>query len=196
MKPRQNAPNHIQTAVPDEECDLDLGAESPKSLLHEDIQGSPETNPVSLPEDPEHAKEWKESGLAVHTTVPPRPRDWHSQSYSERWEEDQQRQRKMKQKSRKGDENECNICFDPAFQPRRTPCCKTLYCLEHITDWLTGPDSAGQCPSCNTPCGISNGHVVLKESINFQTSNKGHPDNGSSETLTPVESKFAGRPEA
>ncbi|THU80144.1 hypothetical protein K435DRAFT_785552 [Dendrothele bispora CBS 962.96] len=120
--------------------------------------------PQSDDVDPEHAKEWKESGLAVHTTIPARPRDWHSQSYSERWEEDRERQRKMKQKGRKGDENECNICFDPAYKPTRTPCCKTLYCLEHITDWLTGPSSTGLCPSCNTPCTISNNKVVFQDS--------------------------------
>ncbi|KAF5370397.1 hypothetical protein D9758_007000 [Tetrapyrgos nigripes] len=162
---------HSQTssatiALPDEECDIDLGAENPNSVLKEQIAQSSVATPD---EDPEHSKEWKTSGIAVHTAIPPRPRDWHSNSYEERLKEEQERHRKEQQpkgKGRSGDERECGICFDPALNPRRTPCCKTLYCLEHITDWLTGPSAAGLCPSCETSCTIENGQVVLSSSSN------------------------------
>lgn len=41
---------------------------------------------------------------------------------------------------------DCNICFDALAHPVQTPC-GHVYCLEHITEWLTR-DGKNTCPLC------------------------------------------------
>ncbi|KIK69894.1 hypothetical protein GYMLUDRAFT_529506 [Collybiopsis luxurians FD-317 M1] len=58
-------------------------------------------------------------------------------------------------------DRDCGICFELAKTGCRTPCCRSLFCLDHITDWLNGPSSEGKCPSCDTPCTIKNGAITI-----------------------------------
>ncbi|KAF5367745.1 hypothetical protein D9758_009887 [Tetrapyrgos nigripes] len=92
--------------LPDEEYDIDLGAESHKSLLHEDIAVDPGSqSPTSLPSassDHSHSDGWKAAGIAVHTAVPSRSRNWHSHLFSQKLKEDQEKQKKVQMQKVKG----------------------------------------------------------------------------------------------
>ncbi|TFK64886.1 hypothetical protein BDN72DRAFT_222762 [Pluteus cervinus] len=57
---------------------------------------------------------------------------------------------------------DCGICFETAVLPCQTLCCGGLFCLEHIADWLHGPNSNGRCPTCQSPCTLSLSSLVLK----------------------------------
>ncbi|KAF8625948.1 hypothetical protein AX17_006674 [Amanita inopinata Kibby_2008] len=59
---------------------------------------------------------------------------------------------------------DCGICFEQAVSPRRTLCCESLFCLEHITEWLSAGTSTGLCPSCEDPCLLPPGSVNLSKS--------------------------------
>jgi hypothetical protein len=62
--------------APEHERYLNLGAESPESILQTALD-SDSDNHAS-------ADEWGKSGIAVHTDVPMRKRTWRSASFSER----------------------------------------------------------------------------------------------------------------
>ncbi|KAE9402283.1 hypothetical protein BT96DRAFT_557605 [Gymnopus androsaceus JB14] len=87
------------------------------------------------------------------TDLPTRPRNWRSDSF--------ERKQKEHPKMKKEVDRDCGICSELARKGCRTPCCRSLFCLEHINDWLTGPSSNGKCPSCDTPCTMRNGVVTL-----------------------------------
>jgi hypothetical protein len=83
---------------------LNLGAESPKSILHDDMTSSPVSDDPqssvtrsSRPED-----DWTRSGLAVHTNVPMRARNWRSSSFGEK-------QRKHPRLARETVDRDCGI---------------------------------------------------------------------------------------
>jgi len=51
-----------------------------------------------------------------------------------------------------GKGQECGICLEPAATPCKMRCCGTLYCFDHLSDWLYGSSSSdSRCPSCSTP---------------------------------------------
>ena len=56
-----------------EDVDLNLGDESPESILKPAVDSDGDTH-----------DEWRKSGIAVHTDVPMRKRTWRSASFSER----------------------------------------------------------------------------------------------------------------
>ncbi|KAL1744424.1 hypothetical protein HDZ31DRAFT_38631 [Schizophyllum fasciatum] len=52
---------------------------------------------------------------------------------------------------------DCGICFEDATMPCRTLCCGSVFCMEHIADWLHGNDGGAdsRCPSCGAVCSLS-----------------------------------------
>ncbi|KAH8825102.1 hypothetical protein DL96DRAFT_162025 [Flagelloscypha sp. PMI_526] len=53
-------------------------------------------------------------------------------------------------------EKDCGICFDVARKPASTTCCGSIFCYEHISDWLSAFGSApAHCPSCTQPCSLA-----------------------------------------
>ncbi|KAJ3724851.1 hypothetical protein C8R42DRAFT_662765 [Lentinula raphanica] len=143
------------TGNPDADCDIDLGAERSSSVIDSPIADNVASDKKSTSDE---LDTWTMSGIAPTTNLPEKPRDWHSKSYSEKQKE--QSDTKPKQE----DYRDCGICFEFARDSRRTPCCRSLFCFEHISDWLNRPSSDGKCPSCSTPCTIaSNGKIVLSE---------------------------------
>jgi len=58
-------------------------------------------------------------------------------------------------------DRECGICFELAVNPRRTRCCGSLFCSEHLIDWLGGDAVVGSCPSCQTLCSINANTISL-----------------------------------
>ena len=122
------------------ETPLNLGAESPGSVLN------PALTPLR-PLTPSAESGWQDSGIAVvQTGVPVRSRLWRSASFQRRKEDGDARRKKAIEEGREG--NECGICFELPIKPRKMKCCRTVYCLEHITNWLYGPEADGRCPSC------------------------------------------------
>lgn len=53
--------------------------------------------------------------------------------------------RPMKGKRESVWDRDCAICFESAVHPHRTLCCGTLFCLEHISDWM---ERDTHCPTC------------------------------------------------
>jgi len=131
----------------EERVNLNLGAESPGSILkpaiedHDDNGSGAESKDVL--ED-----EWRKAGIAVHTDVPMRSRSWRSASFSEKrrlhW--------RSLMKDTVSDDRDCGICFEAAVAPCRMVCCGNVFCLNHISDWLYGSSSDGRCPSCKKFC--------------------------------------------
>ncbi|KAK7049289.1 hypothetical protein VNI00_005890 [Paramarasmius palmivorus] len=117
------------------------------SPVSEDSQSS--VTHSSRPED-----DWTRSGLAVHTNVPMRARNWRSSSFGEK-------QRKHPRLGRETVDRDCGICFEIAVSPSRTLCCGKLFCYEHICDWLHGAGSDGRCPACGTHCSVDTGVLSL-----------------------------------
>jgi len=129
----------------DERVHINLGAESPASILKLAIDDRDDdgAEPKKESED-----EWGKSGIAVHTDVPMRRRSWRSSSFSEK--------RKLYGKAVVKDaavvDRDCGICFEVAITPCRMVCCGNVFCLNHISDWLYGSSSDGRCPSCKEMC--------------------------------------------
>ncbi|KAF9266616.1 hypothetical protein L218DRAFT_79010 [Marasmius fiardii PR-910] len=135
---------------------INLGAESPKSILNEEPSFLPRA-PV-LPVSPREGVEdmWRKSGIAVHTNVPMRDRNWRSSSFTEKL-------RKRPQLYREFVDRDCGICcsFEVAVSPCRILCCGKLFCFEHLSEWLCGADSEGRCPSCEVPCSLNDDVLSL-----------------------------------
>ncbi|KAF5376830.1 hypothetical protein D9757_008890 [Collybiopsis confluens] len=132
----------------DADFDLNLGSEPPSDIL--------KVSPDSTPRQelgPRELDAWTRAGIALTTDLPTRPRDWHSDSFSEK--------QKQHPRMKKEVDRDCGICFELARAGCRTPCCRTLFCMEHIIDWLNGPASEGKCPSCGTACIVQNSVVTL-----------------------------------
>lgn len=65
--------------------DLNLGAESPSSILNAELVASPSASPGSeAPRKGASDDQWAKAGIAVHTNVPPRLKTWRSNSFSEK----------------------------------------------------------------------------------------------------------------
>ncbi|KAJ3984754.1 hypothetical protein F5890DRAFT_1268830 [Lentinula detonsa] len=111
------------TGNPDADCDIDLGAEHPSSVLDSPVQDS--TTSHRQPTDDE-LDTWTMSGIAPTTDLPDRPREWRSTSYVDK--------QKQHPDTKKEIYRDCGICFEIARDARRTPCCRSLFCLEHISD--------------------------------------------------------------
>ncbi|KAF8342422.1 hypothetical protein F5887DRAFT_975191 [Amanita rubescens] len=47
---------------------------------------------------------------------------------------------------------DCRMCLRKAVSPCRTRCCGTVFCWEHITEWLSKEESGNLCPSCDKAC--------------------------------------------
>ncbi|KAL0961163.1 hypothetical protein HGRIS_006135 [Hohenbuehelia grisea] len=120
----------------DSEVDVNLGAESPASILHADVAADADD-------------QWAKSGIAVHTNVP--TRRWRSNSFN-------QRKRELQRESV---DRDCGICFEIAVVPCRTQCCGKLFCLEHLSEWLHGSSSDGRCPSCKRRCALGINTISL-----------------------------------
>ncbi|KAK1224070.1 hypothetical protein PQX77_008400 [Marasmius sp. AFHP31] len=141
---------------------LNLGAESPRSILNEEASFlrsssfSSESHLLSTLKDGEDI--WRNSGIAVNTAVPMRARNWRSSSFAEK-------QRKRPRPVRDAVDRDCGICFEFAVSPSRTLCCGKLFCMEHITHWLNCPESDGRCPSCGTLCNLENGILSLASPV-------------------------------
>jgi hypothetical protein len=136
------------TEIPelDAPVDLNLGAESPGSILKPAL--TPNCDTSLVPKD-----DWARSGIAVHTDVPMRKRTWRSASFSEK-----RKNMKRREVSSVVD-RDCGICFEDAVRPCKMICCGKLFCLEHISDWLYGSSSDGCCPACKTPCSLVTGDL-------------------------------------
>jgi len=128
------------TESPEYEERIDLGAESPASILKPAIEDHDEKNGSG--------DAWRRAGIAMHTDVPMRRRSWRSASFSEK--------RKLYGRSLITDpvvvDRDCGICFEVAVVPCRMICCGDVFCLNHISDWLYGSSSDGRCPSCKQLC--------------------------------------------
>ncbi|KAF4581590.1 hypothetical protein EYR40_009873 [Pleurotus pulmonarius] len=63
---------------------------------------------------------------------------------------------KNKGKQRAGEylDGDCGICFEEAVAPTLTPCCRAVFCAEHLDEWLRGPESDGRCPACKKRVGL------------------------------------------
>jgi hypothetical protein len=101
------------------ESPLNLGAESPGSLLKPAL--TPSTSSHSL----SSMVNW---GSSTCSNAPTRQRLWRSASF----------QRKKAEQARRSrtpvDVNDCGICFEVAVQPRKMSCCGSVFCLEHISN--------------------------------------------------------------
>lgn len=42
----------------------------------------------------------------------------------------------------------CGICFQQPSNPRRMRCCGSVFCLDHISNWLYRASSDAHCPTC------------------------------------------------
>ncbi|KAF9068622.1 hypothetical protein BDP27DRAFT_1327015 [Rhodocollybia butyracea] len=125
---------------------INLGAESPSSIL------KPPSNDTTPRGEPS-ADVWAKYGIAPTSDLPTRPREWRSNSFTQKQKDHPPMKKEI--------DRDCGICFEVARTGCRTPCCRSLFCLEHITDWLNGPSSDGKCPSCKTPCTIKNGSITV-----------------------------------
>ncbi|KAJ4468112.1 hypothetical protein J3R30DRAFT_3714989 [Lentinula aciculospora] len=141
------------TGNPDADCNIDLGAERPSSILQSPVNDTITSDENAKRDD---LDTWTMSGIAPTTDLPDRPREWRSKSYAQK--------QKQSPNMKKVIDHDCGICFEIARTGCRTPCCRSLFCLDHISDWLNGPSSEGRCPSCGTPCMISaNGNITLSD---------------------------------
>ncbi|KAJ3923907.1 hypothetical protein F5877DRAFT_73844 [Lentinula edodes] len=135
------------TGNPDADCDIDLGADRPLSNLHSSVNDAQKTG--------DELDIWTMSGTTLTTDLPARPREWRSKSYDQKLHGHPDMKKEIA-------DRDCGICFETARAASRTPCCGSLFCLEHISEWLIGPSSDGKCPSCGTPCAMrSNGSIAL-----------------------------------
>jgi hypothetical protein len=69
----------IESPECEERIDINLGAESPASILKPAIEDCDDTEPKAGSGDA-----WRRAGIAVHTDVPTRRRSWRSASFSEK----------------------------------------------------------------------------------------------------------------
>ncbi|KAF8233467.1 hypothetical protein L208DRAFT_1435633 [Tricholoma matsutake] len=117
---------------------LNLGAETPETL-----------------EDDHYLTidSWARSGFPAHTSAPTRcGRTWRSSSSS---------LRNSRELRKEVVDRDCGICFELSVVPCRTSCCGTIFCFEHISDWLHGSFSDGRCPSCQAPCTLQSTTLLL-----------------------------------
>ncbi|KAF5377969.1 hypothetical protein D9615_006783 [Tricholomella constricta] len=71
--------------------------------------------------------------------------------------------RKSLEDEERDEDKENDNRFEISVIPYRTSCCRTLVCIEHISDWLHESSSDGHCPSCKAPCSLeSNTHSHSK----------------------------------
>ncbi|KAF5366123.1 hypothetical protein D9757_010939 [Collybiopsis confluens] len=67
-------------------------------------------------------------------------------------------------------DRDCSICFGSAIRPVRTRCCGSLFCEEHLNDWLKG--SSNLCPICSASCHLHSDTISLASPMSptvFQT---------------------------
>jgi len=55
----------------------------------------------------------------------------------------------------------CGICFETAVKPNKTRCCGQLFCFQHLSDWLSAPESDGRCPTCRVTCSLEADTICL-----------------------------------
>lgn len=115
--------------LPEYHFEMNLGAETPRSLVR------PSVTPTK--------DEWGRVGLAVNSNVPPRSRNWRSLS----WDSGKHRSPRFQKEKVDRDcaiwfvttldiqsDSDLLSSFDPALNPRKTSCCRQVFCYAHLAD--------------------------------------------------------------
>ncbi|KAF7354091.1 hypothetical protein MVEN_01096500 [Mycena venus] len=116
--------------TPELEYTLDLGAESVATTPL--LDNAPAPSPV-------RTRSWRPDGVE-------RDQKARSTAY------DSAGNLKIAVRGRRAAARDCGICEEVAVAPVRTQCCGSLFCKQHIDEWIYAPTADGRCPSCKAPC--------------------------------------------